>query len=773
MIDLLSDLNPPQREAVMHVDGPLLVLAGAGSGKTRVITRRVAYLVQQGIAPREILAITFTNKAAGEMRERVDSLGTPWGTTVCTFHSLCARLLREFAPEIGLDPNYTIYDRDDQLKVVKQALAHLHLTGGGLTPGSVHSIISNAKNDLQTADVFAGQASTRRDEQLAELYRHYEKTLRTNNALDFDDLLMRMASLLRDRPDVRQYLGQRFRYVQIDEYQDTNHAQYILAHGIALEHKNVCATGDPDQSIYAWRGADIQNILDFEKDYPAAKVIRLEENYRSTAPILAAADKLIAHNTERKPKKLFTRREGGANVQVVTLDDERAEARTIAERIERYRSRGGEYGNIGVFYRVNSLSRLLEEALLHKGVPYRIARGVEFYNRKEIKDMLAYLKALANPTDDVSCLRIINTPARGIGTTTIKRLQVFAAMQGLSLLQAAERSDEAGLSTGPGKKVKAFAERISAMAADLSRPVQAILEDVFRRSGMEQALSGGDEDAQQAKGNVEELISAASAFAEKNAAENPEATGTLPEFLQQISLVSDADHFEGGPRAVTLMTLHAAKGLEFPAVFMAGCEEDLLPFRRVPQGSGSFGVVSFDDKELEEERRLAFVGITRAMDELTMTCVRSRMIRGQRLPQAASGFLLEIGEENITREDLTTHDSTAGRQAWRGGFRPGGPGGFEKKPFRHQAPDKEREVIEAMSVDDWGSQVDDNENPMPAEYEHLRKGVRVYHPKFGPGTVLKVAQRWPGTKVTIDFDRAGQKVLLLSMANLELTDNGW
>ena len=272
----------------MHVDGPLLVLAGAGSGKTRVITRRVAYLVQQGIAPREILAITFTNKAAGEMRERVDSLGTPWGTTVCTFHSLCARLLREFAPEIGLDPNYTIYDRDDQLKVVKQALAHLHLTGGGLTPGSVHSIISNAKNDLQTADVFAGQASTRRDEQLAELYRHYEKTLRTNNALDFDDLLMRMASLLRDRPDVRQYLGQRFRYVQIDEYQDTNHAQYILAHGIALEHKNVCATGDPDQSIYAWRGADIQNILDFEKDYPAAKVIQQMTHGRQKQLVLAA-----------------------------------------------------------------------------------------------------------------------------------------------------------------------------------------------------------------------------------------------------------------------------------------------------------------------------------------------------------------------------------------------------------------------------------------------------------------------------------------------------
>jgi DNA helicase-2/ATP-dependent DNA helicase PcrA len=738
-LDLLADLNEPQKLAVTHGEGPLLVLAGAGSGKTRVITRRVAYLVQQGVPPWQVLAVTFTNKAAGEMRERVEALGTPRGATIGTFHSLCARLLREFAAEAGLQANYTIYDRDDQLRLIKQALEALELAGGRLQPASVHAAISNAKNELKTADDYAEAAGTFFERQVAEAYRAYARGLASNNALDFDDLLLRMAMLLRDRPAIRELLGRRYRHVLIDEYQDTNHAQYLIAHGIALDHENLCATGDPDQSIYAWRGADIRNILEFETDYPRATVVRLEENYRSTKPILAAASRLIARNAMRKRKALWTSRSGGAAVRVVLCDDERSEAQEIARRAAAWRAAGGDYADLAVFYRVNSLSRVVEQTLFEAGVPYRVARGVEFFNRKEVKDLLAYLKLMVNPADDLSCLRIINTPARGIGATTVKRLRAFAERTGRAVLAAAREADESVARPRTLKRLHAFAGMIDALAADVERPVRELVEDVYARSGMEEAFAGRDEEHRQQRSNLEELVTTAAEF-------DARTGGSLADYLYQVSLVSDLDHFDGSGGAVTLMTLHAAKGLEFDGVFLVGCEEGLLPFDRSQwrPGRGGEGLAA----DLEEERRLAFVGMTRAKDELTLTCAAQRMIRGQTLPRSPSGFIDEIGRQDVTVEDLTTPASRL-------------PPEPPRRRGRFYEDADERAVIEAMH----------REHPLPPEYEYFCEGSRVWHPRFGPGTVERIGtQPWPDTRAKVAFDRVGVKTFVVAKADLELAE---
>jgi DNA helicase-2/ATP-dependent DNA helicase PcrA len=765
-MDLLSDLNEPQREAVTHVDGPLLVLAGAGSGKTRVITRRVAYLIDQGVPPWQVLAITFTNKAAGEMRERVISLGTPHGATVSTFHALCARLLREFAEPAGLPRNFTIYDRNDQLKMVKEAMKNLDLPTDRLPPAKMHAAISNAKNDLRTADAFAREVSDYFGKHAAQVYRQYEKLLAANNALDFDDLLLRVVFLMRDRSDIRELLARRYRYILIDEYQDTNHAQYLLAHGIAMEHENICATGDPDQSIYAWRGADIGNIMEFEQDYPSAKVVRLEENYRSVAPILASASRLIARNTRRKEKTLWTQRQGGARVRLLKCENEHTEAREVARRIADYKAGGGEYGDVAVFYRVNALSRVLEKALREQVIPYAIARGVEFYNRKEIKDLLAYLRLMANQADDLSCERIINVPARGIGATTVGKLQTLASARGANLLDACGLAAEASLSGATAKKVQAFAELIRSLAG-ATGAVRDIVEEVIRRSGMEQAFSGKDEDDRQARSNLAELVSTAAEF-------DTEFGGTLAEYLQQVSLVSDVDHLEGAGGTVTLMTLHAAKGLEFPVVFMVGCEQGLLPFVRGEESANGWSVVGAPVEGLEEERRLCFVGMTRAMNELTMSCVHQRMLRGQTTSQAPSQFLTEIGDEDTRTEDLSLPTGAEAKMSsrHRGGY------------YTDVA---EREAIEAMEERRRGfgrgafgsphgrarrfGEEDDfpDDSPLPSEYEHINTGSRVHHPMFGNGTVVSIdRQPWPNTRVIVAFDMVGVKKLVLAAAKLEL-----
>ena len=735
-MDYLADLNEPQRRAATHIDGPLLVLAGAGSGKTRVITDRVAHLISQGIAPWNVLAITFTNKAAGEMRRRVEELRTPRGATICTFHSLCARLLREFAAEANLQPNYSIYDRSDQLRTVRDVMTRLNLKTANLTPARVHATISRAKNELRTPSEFAAAADDFYTRTAASIYREYENALAGNNALDFDDLLLRTAMLMRDHPGIRELLSQRYRYILIDEYQDTNRAQYIIAHGIAMDHENVCATGDPDQSIYAWRGADVNNILEFEADYPNAVVIRLEENYRSPRPILDAASRLIACNRMRKEKALWTQRKGGAPVRVVICDDAGSEADQVVRRIAERRGRGGAYGEVAVFYRVNAQSRVMEQTLLKAGVPYRIARGIEFYSRKEVKDVLGYLRLLINPADDLSCERVINTPPRGIGPKTVRQLGQLAGSRGLSLREAARTPADAGLSAAPVKRVTAFSELIDELAGDLDRPVREIMEDVVRRSGLEEALR--EEEQGDPMANVAELISTAAEF---DAASD---AATLADYLHQVGLVSDIDHMNGEGGAVTLMTLHAAKGLEFPAVFIIGCEDGLLPFRR-PDSPGALSMVA-SQAQLEEERRLAFVGMTRAEDELTLTCARRRMIRGRTSSQTASMFLNEIGTDGVEHEDLTTKRRAPGPpSAGRGGF---------------YADTRERAIIEVLA----------DERPPPPEYEYLTEGCMVSHPKFGLGRVVKLTGVWPETRATIHFEQWGPKRIVLAMTTLEVLD---
>lgn len=746
--DLLANLNAPQTEAVAHVDGPLLVLAGAGSGKTRVITRRVANLVRRGVAPWNVLAITFTNKAAEEMRRRVEALDTPRGATLCTFHSLCARLLREFAPEARIDPNYSIYDRDDQTRTVREAMTRAGIPAHSLAAPHVHAKISAAKNRLQTASAFAEAAEKEIDRRIARVYIEYEKLLAANNALDFDDLLLRVAFMLRDHRDIRDLLGRRYRYVMIDEYQDTNHAQYLLARAITLQHRNLCVTGDPDQSIYAWRGADITNILEFESDYPDARVIHLEENYRSTPAILHGASRLIAHNVRRKEKALWTSRTGGRNVRVVYCDDAKGEAAWIADRVAELRAGGTPCEAMAVFYRINSLSRMIEQTLMRAGIPYRVARGVEFYNRKEVKDVLAYLKVLANPRDDVSCLRIINVPARGIGAATVRRLADRARRTGESILDICAHGADAGLKTGAAKKARAFAELIEMLHAEIDGPVKRIVNAVIDRTAMADALKEDDKPDTSAWRNVTELVSIAAEF------DRDHEGGTLVEFLQQVSLASDTDHFDGGDGAVTLMTLHAAKGLEFPVVFIVAWERGLLPFRRddrpIPWPLSA-------EAEYEEERRLAFVGMTRAMDELTLLCARKRMVRGRSASQSASPFLAEIGREFVTVEDATTPEESERPRRWSragGGFYEGAP------------DDEQRRIIEAMQ-----DAADDDAPYMPPEYEHLAAGCPVSHPKFGIGRVTKVgAQGWPETRVEVFFVDVGPKTLVLQRANLELLD---
>jgi DNA helicase-2/ATP-dependent DNA helicase PcrA len=749
-VDYLEDLNEPQKQAVTHVDGPLLVLAGAGSGKTRVITRRVAHLVHVGVAPWNILAITFTNKASGELSRRVEQLGVGRGVTCCTFHSLCARLLREFAQKTGLKENYSIYDRDDQLRLTKQAADELNITS--YRPAQMHATISNAKNELQTPNQFAQQAGGRYLQAVAEVYKKYQRALKENNALDFDDLLMRMAFLMRDEPEIRKALSNRYRYVLVDEYQDTNRAQYILAHGIAMEHENICVTGDPDQSIYAWRGANIRNILEFEADYPNATVIRLEENYRSRAPILEAASHLIRHNKQRKDKKLFTNRTGGSDVQVIYVESDRDEADLVADLVRRHVEDGGRYDDVAVFYRVNSLSRRLEERLLAGSTPYQVARGTEFYNRRVIKDILAYLRTIANPDDMLSCLRIINTPSRGIGQVTVGKLSDQAAATGRNLLEVCREPEACGLKGASAKAVRRFADMMASLiAAAGGKNVRELIEKVVSDSGLEEALAQDNEDNRQDRSNIDELITAAAEF------DSSHPGGSLADYLQMISLVSDTDHFEGATGAVTLMTLHAAKGLEFPMVFMVGCEEGLLPFVRGDSGGRSPDAADLSDAQLEEERRLAFVGMTRAKEDLVLICARSRMIRGRTQSQSASSFLGELGRDGVHVIDRTAgmYESTFRKLQGRrsGGF-------YEEADLRRQ--------IEGQALDAWAGE---EEAAFPPEYQYLKPGCRVHHGTFGMGKVVSISGAWPETRVDVIFDQLGKKRLVLAKAPLEMVEN--
>ena len=635
----IDKLTESQRKAVFHKTGPLLVLAGPGSGKTRVITCRIAALIESGVRPYHICAITFTNKAAEEMRLRVEQSTCSAGVYVSTFHALCVRILRRYAEQAGIGQNFTIYDVDDQKRCMKEAIAACQIDTGNFTPARMLDYISNLKNDLEDETAFAARANDYFSKYAARIYAKYQALLRQNNAVDFDDLLLKTAFLLRDYPDVRMELSNRFRYLLVDEYQDTNHAQYQIAKGLALTHRNICVTGDPDQSIYRWRGADIQNILAFEKDWPEAVVVKLEENFRSTPNILEKASRLIRVNTQRKHKDLIATRPAGEPVVIQTCEDEAHETRHVAERIKALINEGVDPNEIAVFFRVNSMSRTIEESLIRDRLPYQVVRGVEFYARKEIRDMLSYLKLIVNPKDDIAFQRAVGTHPRGIGKTSVQRLEDYGRKMGLSLLEAAAQAEQVPAINHPTqKRLKAFAAMIDKFRQDINGPVGPLMDCVFAETGYADALKTADRDAQSAIDNVNELINAAAEY--DSHTESP----SLIDYMQTIALYSDTDAYDPQAGRISLMTLHAAKGLEFDYVFIIGLEEGILPHERSLDGG---------KEDIEEERRLLFVGMTRARKYLHLSYARHRVLRGQFIRSTPSPFLYEIGFEGEQNGDFS------------------------------------------------------------------------------------------------------------------------
>jgi ATP-dependent DNA helicase UvrD/PcrA len=687
---LLESLNPTQLDAVRHTEGPLLILAGAGSGKTRVLTHRVAYLIDQGLAaPEEVLAITFTNKAAREMKDRVALLVGPdsrrmW---VSTFHAFCARILRVHAEKLGYKREFTIYDGADQVRLVKRCIVELGKDPKRFNPRSFQAQISAAKNVLMAPDDFLRNTEGYIAENVAEVYDLYQKRLYENNAMDFDDLIMQTVALLELFPEVRERYQTRFKYIHVDEYQDTNHAQYRLVNILAAAHRNLCVVGDDDQSVYSWRGADIRNILDFERDYPEAKVVKLEQNYRSTQTILDAANAVVANNASRKAKELWTAGDEGDRIRVFAASDEYAEARFVVSEIERLIDAETPARDISVFYRTNAQSRALEDVLVREGIPYQVVGGVRFYERAEIKDAMAYLSVISNPDDSGSLERIVNVPKRGLGNTSVAKLQEYARRNGISLYDALSEADAAGL-TGAAKKacraVRDLFEGLRAAAAEV--PPTDLIGAVLDESGYKRELESEDTvEAESRLENLEELLNAAREY------ERVDSEPTLAGFLQEQALYSEGDSLTSEGGSVTLMTLHNAKGLEFSHVFVVGMEEGTFPHAR-----------SLDEHNLEEERRLAYVGITRAKETLTLTHARLRSSWGEREYRMPSRFLSEIPDEYKSGTIPSTLTSAAGRGGW--GMASSSRGGPERTPS------------------------------VQAQY---RAGERVRHARFGEGEVVE------------------------------------
>src|SRR3954465_5357426 len=664
----LAHLNPAQREAVLTTEGPLLVIAGAGSGKTRVLTHRVSHLIRAcGVKPNEVLAITFTNRAAAEMRHRLEELmgATARAIWILTFHSACGRILRREAPRLGYKSTFTIYDSADQLRVVKACLEELERDPKRFAPRGIHPQTSNAKNQLVSPDEYRARVSSFYDQTVAEVYDLYQRKLFASNAVDFDDMLFLCVRVLEEFPEARAHWQKAFRYVLVDEYQDTNHAQYVLLRLLAEQHHNVCAVGDPDQSIYAFRGADIGNILDFEKDFPDTKVIPLEQNYRSTNNILGASNAVIRNNRERKEKNLWSALGEGDPVRVIEVEDEHAEARLVAAEVAGLIEGGWSGREIAVFYRTNAQSRVLEDVLVRQDVPYQVIGGPKFHTGRGIKDAIAYLQVIDNPFDAVSLQRIANRPRRGIGDGTLARLQAHADGMAMSLWEAFGNAQLAGLGTAAVKNADAvhtLLQSLQAQSQELSVP--ELLQQVLDQSGSLEALRA--ERPAEANGrseNLEELVGVAQEYDDRE--EEP----SLSHFLQEISLYSDQDAIAEEQGALTLMTLHNAKGLEFRAVFMLGMEEGIFPHSR-----------SIEEQGIEEERRLAYVGMTRAMERLTLLHATSRSLYGSRAYNLASRFLDELPAEGVERERLRP-------ATWSGyGSQVPGYGGGFAAPARSTAP---------------------------------------------------------------------------------------
>ena len=770
-MSIYDTLNEPQKEAVFHTEGPLLILAGAGSGKTRVLTHRIACLIdEKGVNPWNILAITFTNKAAGEMRQRVDSL-VNFGSEsiwVSTFHSMCVRILRRFIERLGYDNRFTIYDTDDQKTLMREVCRKVDIDTKVFKERSLLSTISSAKNEMILPDEFELNAGGDFGRQkIAKVYREYEAQLKSNNALDFDDLLVKTVQLLETQPDVLEYYQERFRYIMVDEYQDTNTVQFRLVSLLAGKYKNLCVVGDDDQSIYKFRGANIRNILDFEHEFPDARVIKLEQNYRSTGNILNAANGVISHNKGRKEKTLWTDNGEGDKVHLRQFDTAYDEAEFIAEDIRREVREGASYNDNAVLYRTNAQSRLFEEKFIAMNIPYKIVGGINFYARREIKDLLAYLKTVDNGQDDLAVRRIINVPKRGIGLTTINRIQESATERGIGFYEALLAPE---MIPGVGRsasKLDSFAALIEYFKGRLGQEsITDLLREIIEKTGYIESLEAEDKvEAESRIENIDELLNKAAAYEEdcQDRGEEPNLSG----FLEEVALVADIDSLEEDQDYVVLMTLHSAKGLEFPHVYLAGMEDGLFP---------SYMTITSDDNEdLEEERRLCYVGITRAERELTLTCARRRMVRGETQYNKLSRFVKEIpmelidtGNKKIEKETEIPVQNTYShaKQAFRaqpfaaqfGGYgsgRASGPSGTAggigkgagKQPF---------------SALQKGSQL------TAGKGGKLSYGVgdRVRHVKFGEGTVLEIKEGGRDYEVTVQFDSAGVRKMFAMFAKL-------
>jgi DNA helicase II / ATP-dependent DNA helicase PcrA len=735
--DLLADLNETQRQAVLHQDGPLLILAGAGSGKTRVITRRVAHLLASGVPAHHILAITFTNKAAGEMRQRVDAIVPDNRVWISTFHSLGVRLLRQYHDRFDIDRNFTIYDQNERVAVVKQAMEDAGIESGRSTPESLAGAISKAKNDLLSPERYARQAKDFFQHSVVKVYQAYEKRLRQSNALDFDDLLYWPALTLRNNAAFRAELDARFRYILVDEYQDTNAAQYDIARFLSVEHPNLCVVGDPDQSIYKFRGSDIRNILNFERDFPAAKVLTLALNYRSTPSILSAADHLIANNRQRKPKTLTTLNADGQKVQALAYPSSLEEADGIARRIKESVASGKRrFRDHAILVRMNALTRGVETAFVQHQVPFQIVKGLAFFDRKENRDVVAYLRLLVNPRDDVSFQRIVNEPARGLGKVTLEHLARYGTEQGISLLEACGRAEFiAGIKGKAVAGLRDFHALITNLSALREARPDEVIRQVLDQSGYAKMLKASkDEEDEQRLENVEELITSAAQFADAN----PGAA--ITDFLENITLASDLDNWDPEQDRVSVMTLHAAKGLEFPVVVMMAVEQGILPHdRSLSKGNAD---------ELEEERRLAYVGMTRAMEELYLTRALQREFRGQMLNPVPSMFLDELPPTVVDFLDARGEVlSIADR--WRAG-NPAAQAGWNEAGVR----------AIPMPV-----------RPSNRPVEKFAIGMTVRHASYGLGQVLSVMVLGGQQAVKVRFQTVGVRSLIVSQETLEIVSS--
>lgn len=758
-MSIYDTLNKPQREAVLHTDGPLLILAGAGSGKTRVLTHRIAYLIdERGVNPWNILAITFTNKAAEEMRQRVDSLVSFGAESiwVSTFHSACVRILRRFIDRLGYDNRFTIYDTDDQKTLMKEVCRKVDIDTKVYKERNLLAAVSSAKNEMILPDEFELNAGGDFGQlKIAKVYREYEAQLKANNALDFDDLLVKTVQLLETQPDVLEYYQERFRYIMVDEYQDTNTVQFRLVRLLAGKYRNLCVVGDDDQSIYKFRGANIRNILDFEHEFPDAHVVRLEQNYRSTGNILNAANGVIRNNRNRKEKTLWTDNGDGEKIQLRQFDTAFDEAEYIAEDIKKEVQEGASYNDSAVLYRTNAQSRLFEEKFIAMNIPYKIVGGINFYARREIKDLLAYLKTVDNGQDDLAVRRIINVPKRGIGLTTINRIQESADERGIGFYEALLAPD---LIPGVGRsasKLDSFAALIEYFKGQTEKEsITDLLREIIEKTGYVESLEAEDKvEAESRIENIDELVNKAAAYEEDCQDRGEEAS--LSGFLEEVALVADIDSLDEDQDYVVLMTLHSAKGLEFPHVYLAGMEDGLFP---------SYMTITSDDNEdLEEERRLCYVGITRAEEKLTLTCARRRMVRGETQFNKMSRFIKEIPMELIDTGNRKIEEET---QIPVQNTYSHAKEAFRARPFASQfsASQSSGKTTgkQPFSSLQKGSQILAGKSGSLS----YQVGDRVRHTKFGEGTVLEIKEGGRDYEVTVEFDSAGVRKMFAMFARL-------